>query len=78
MDRASVDARWKLLRTRIRETWGDLTDDDLDRFETNRSRFVGQVQERYGLAREDVERRLREIDLDESAGQGSASSGTRH
>lgn len=78
MDRASVEARWKLLRTRIRETWGDLTDEDLDRFETNRSRFVGQVQERYGLVREDVERRLREIDLDASEPQGRVVSGTRH
>lgn len=78
MDRASVEARGKLLRTRIRETWGDLTDEDLDRFETNRSRFVGQVQERYGLVREDVERRLREIDLDDSEPQGRVVSGTRH
>lgn len=71
MDRASVEARWKLLRSRIRETWGDLTDDDLDRFEANRSGFVGQVQERYGMAREDVERRLDEIDRAADAEHGA-------
>lgn len=71
MDRAAAEARWKQLRGRIRETWGDLTDDDLDRFEGSRSQFVGHLQERYGLPREDVERRLEEIDRESTATAGA-------
>jgi len=62
MDRAAAEARWKQLRGRVKETWADLTDDDLDRFEGSRSQFVGHLQERYGMSREDVERRLEQID----------------
>jgi uncharacterized protein YjbJ (UPF0337 family) len=62
MDRAAAEARWKQLRGRVKETWADLTDDDLDRLAASRSQFVGQVQERYGMSREAVERKLEEID----------------
>jgi uncharacterized protein YjbJ (UPF0337 family) len=62
MDRAAAEARWKQLRGRVKETWADLTDDDLDRLEASRSQFIGQVQERYGMSREAVERKLEEID----------------
>jgi len=70
VDRATTEAKWKMLRSRIKETWGDLTDDDLDRFEGQRTHFVGHIQERYGMAREDVERRLDEIDRTELGQHG--------
>ena len=71
MNRTTAEAKWKALRGRIKETWGDLTDADLDRFEGQRDQFVGHLQERYGMAREDVERRLDEIDREEDAVHGS-------
>ena len=70
MDRATAEVKWKALRSRIKETWGELTDDDLDRFEGQRNQFVGHIQERYGLSRADVERRLEEIDRKEGAELG--------
>ena len=74
MNRTTAEVKWKLLRGRIKETWGDLSDDDLDRFEGQRDQFVGHVQERYGLSRDDVERRLEEIDREsgEAGWDGSA------
>ncbi len=62
MDRNTEEVKWKALRSRIKETWGDLSDDDLDRFQGQRDQFVGHIQERYGMQRADVERRLDEID----------------
>ena len=58
MNRTTAEAKWKALRGHIKETWGDLTDDDLDRFDGQRDQFVGHIQERYGMSRADVERRL--------------------
>lgn len=77
MDRGTAEAKWKALRGRIKETWGDLTDDDLDRFEGRRNQFVGHLQERYGLPREDVERRLDEIDGEEALTHGAFSGTAR-
>ena len=70
MDRATNEAKWRTLRGRIKETWGDLTDDELDRFEGQREHFVGHIQERYGMSRQEVERRLDEIDQSEEAEHG--------
>jgi uncharacterized protein YjbJ (UPF0337 family) len=67
MNRSTAEVKWKTLRGHIKETWGDLTDDDLDRFEGQRDQFVGHIQERYGMSRADVEKRLDEIDRKEGA-----------
>ena len=52
-----VKGQWKQMRGTLRKEWGKLTDDDLDVIAGNRERFVGLVQERYGIAREEAERR---------------------
>jgi uncharacterized protein YjbJ (UPF0337 family) len=54
-----IEGGWKTLRGRIREQWGRLTDDDLDAIGGRRDQFVGKLQERYGLAREEAEDALR-------------------
>jgi uncharacterized protein YjbJ (UPF0337 family) len=38
----------------LRQQWGRLTDDDLAVIAGNRDAFVGRVQERYGIAKEEA------------------------
>jgi uncharacterized protein YjbJ (UPF0337 family) len=61
-----LQGKWKQLRGQVKQWWGDLTDDDLDRIEGEWDKLVGRVQERYGYTREhteaEVERHLREYD----------------
>ena len=52
--------RWKTLKGQAKGRWGKLTDDDLLRAEGNRDQFVGRLQERYGLARDEAERQVDE------------------
>jgi uncharacterized protein YjbJ (UPF0337 family) len=62
--------QWKQIRGKIKEFWGDLTDDDLDRINGQYDQFVGVLQERYGYSKVDAEARVSEflddIDLLES------------
>ena len=51
-----VAGNWKQMKGSIREKWGKLTDDDLDVVAGKRDQFVGKVQERYGIAREEAQR----------------------
>jgi uncharacterized protein YjbJ (UPF0337 family) len=44
--------KWKQLKGRVKEQWGDLTDDDLVDAEGNYDKLVGRIQERYGYARD--------------------------
>jgi uncharacterized protein YjbJ (UPF0337 family) len=44
----------------VQESWGDLTNDDIDRIEGNQQQLIGRIQERYGIAKEDAERQVDE------------------
>jgi len=50
---------WKQMRGKVKEQWGRLTDDDLDRIEGKRDQLVGVVQKKYGIARDEAEQQLR-------------------
>lgn len=57
-----MKGEWKQLRGKIKEQWGELTDDDLDRIEGKRDQLLGAVQKRYGIAREEAEQQLRRFE----------------
>ena len=60
MDWNRVEGNWKQLKGRVKEKWGDLTDDDLDRIDGSRDQLLGRIQERYGIAKEAAERQVDE------------------
>lgn len=55
-----VEGKWKQLKGSVKERWGKLTDDDLDMIAGRRDQFVGKLQERYGIAREEAQKRADE------------------
>jgi uncharacterized protein YjbJ (UPF0337 family) len=52
MDWNRIEGSWKQFKGKIREKWGDLTDDDLDKIEGHREQFEGMLQQRYGYAKD--------------------------
>lgn len=60
MKRARWEADWNHMRGKIKEQWGRLTNDDLDRIDGKVDELIGRIQNRYGLAREEAERSVRE------------------
>jgi uncharacterized protein YjbJ (UPF0337 family) len=61
MNQDEMAGKWKQAKGKIKEQWGKLTDDDLTMLEGNRDQLIGKVQERYGIAREEAERQVREF-----------------
>lgn len=55
-----IEGKWKQVKGSIKERWGKLTDDDIDKIAGKRDQFLGKLQERYGWSRDQAER-----DLDE-------------
>jgi uncharacterized protein YjbJ (UPF0337 family) len=53
---------WKQLKGSMIETWGKLTDDDLDVVAGRREHLVGKIQERYGLTKDQVEIQIKEFE----------------
>jgi uncharacterized protein YjbJ (UPF0337 family) len=54
MDWNRVEGNWKQAKGKIKEKWGQLTDDDLDRVDGQRDQLEGKIQERYGIAKDMV------------------------
>ncbi|MER1941232.1 CsbD family protein [Castellaniella sp. FW104-16D08] len=61
MNRDTIKGQWKQLSGKIKAKWGKLTDDDIDVAEGNFEYLVGKVQERYGMARDEAEKEVREF-----------------
>jgi uncharacterized protein YjbJ (UPF0337 family) len=55
MDANILKGKWLQLKGSIREKWGQLTDDDVDKVEGSTERLVGLIQERYGYAKQQAE-----------------------
>jgi uncharacterized protein YjbJ (UPF0337 family) len=55
-----IEGKWKQYKGMVREKWGSLTDDDIEWISGKRDRLVGKIQERYGRAKEVVEKQVDE------------------
>ena len=60
MNSDELKGKWKQLQGSAKEQWGKLTDDELTQIEGNRDKLVGKIQEKYGVAREEAERQVKE------------------
>ncbi len=47
-----IEGNWKEFKGKVKQQWGDLTDDDLTVIEGNRDQLEGRLQERYGYAKD--------------------------
>jgi uncharacterized protein YjbJ (UPF0337 family) len=54
MDWNRIEGSWKQFKGKIKEQWGQLTDDDLDTIDGRREQLEGKIQERYGYQKDRV------------------------
>ena len=60
MDLTNIfNAKWKQLRGKAKEQWGDLTDDDLDKVEGQFAQLVGVIMEKYELTKSKAEEEVK-------------------
>lgn len=64
MNRETMHGSWKQLKGKIKEAWGDLTDDEIQQAEGKRDQLVGTIQKKYGKTKEEVERQLAGFERD--------------
>src|SRR6476620_4131071 len=56
-----VIGNWNQFKGKVKQKWGQLTDDELSEVEGNFDQLVGLVQQKTGEARQQIERSLNEI-----------------
>ena len=55
MNKDVFEGKWHEMKGKVKEQWGKLTDDDLDRAEGKAEQLIGLIQKRYGYARDKAE-----------------------
>jgi len=55
-----IEGNWKQFKGKVKEKWGELTDDELTEIGGKKDQLVGKIQERYGYQRDRAERELDE------------------
>ncbi len=61
IDENVLEGKWNQIKGQIKQQWGELTDDDIDRIRGNREEMIGVLQEKYGKSREEAEEELDEF-----------------
>lgn len=52
MDWDRVAGNWKEFSGKVKEKWGQLTDDEINQIEGNREQLEGRLQAKYGYAKD--------------------------
>lgn len=57
-----IKGNWREYKGRVKEKWGELTDDDFDRIAGKRDQLLGVLQSQYGRTKEAAEREIGEFE----------------
>lgn len=60
MNRMQLKGNWNEVKGKLKQRWGQLTDDDLKYVEGKEDELIGRIQRRTGEAREQIERFIEE------------------
>jgi len=55
-----VKGGWKQAKGKMPQQWAKLTDDDLRIIEGKQEELAGRLQQRYGLAKDEAEKQIKE------------------
>ena len=58
MNKDIFEGKWKQQQGQVKEWWGKLTDNDLERVDGQFDQFVGLLQAQYGYTREFAEKEI--------------------
>ncbi len=59
MNKDISEGNWKEFKGEVQKQWGKLTDDQFDQINGDRKKLVGQIQENYGIVREEAEEQVK-------------------
>jgi len=55
-----VAGNWKQAKGKVKEQWGKITDDDLEKMAGKRDQLIGKIQNSYGIGKDEAEQQVKE------------------
>ena len=62
MNQDKIEGNWKQIKGQVQQKWGKLTNDDVDVINGKREELSGKIQERYGVAKDEAEKQIKEFE----------------
>jgi len=62
MNKDTIEGNWKELKGKVKEQWGKLTDDRLDEVAGKREQLVGEIQQAYGVTRDEADKQIKDFE----------------
>lgn len=63
MPNKQQDTNWEEFKAKIKKIWKDLADEELNEFEGNKDKVYESIGKKYGLSREEIDKRMDEYDI---------------
>jgi len=77
MNKDIMQGKWTEMKGKVKEQWGKLTDDDIDKINGKSEQLLGLLQQRYGYARDKAEAEYKQFTDRWSREETPAGQGTR-
>ena len=61
MNKDILQGKWMEMKGKVKEQWGKLTDDDIDKINGRSDQLLGLLQQRYGYAKEKAEQEYKQF-----------------
>jgi uncharacterized protein YjbJ (UPF0337 family) len=61
MDKLEIKGNWNLLKGKLKQKYGDLTDDDLTYAEGKEDEMLGKLQKKTGKTREELVKEINKL-----------------
>jgi len=62
MNKDTIAGNWKELKGRAKQHWGKLSDDRLAQIDGKRDQLAGEIQQAYGVSREEAEKQVEDFE----------------
>ena len=61
MNQEQLQGNWMIFKGKVKEKWGELTDDEVDVADGQLDQIAGAIAKRYGIAKEEAHQQLDEL-----------------
>lgn len=61
MNNDQAQSQWDRFTAKVKQQWGDLTDDEIKKAEGNKDELMARIQEKYGDSKEAVAQKFNDF-----------------
>lgn len=61
MNKDQTQGKWDRFTAKVKQQWGDITDDEVRKAEGNKDELIARIREKYGDSKESIAEKLNQM-----------------